>query len=118
MKPSDAIQKSGLKYEDFTGKSRTPVKYFEKLKALDKLEAGPTVLKLIDEPEKWGRKDNTPAVQDEISGIYPLLNMLLKKALDIIDKEYETYNTANVISQNIYALGIIADIAKEATKYM
>ncbi len=110
---SDAIQKSGLKYEDFTGKSRTPVKYFEKLKALDKLEAGPTVLKLIDEPEKWGRKDNTPAVQDEISGIYPLLNMLLKKALDIIDKEYETYNTANVISQNIYALGIIADIAKE-----
>ncbi len=110
---SDAIKKAGLKYDDFTGKSRTPVKYFEKLKTLDKLEPGANLLKIIDEPEKWGRKDNPTSVNDDISGIYPLLNMLIKKALDLVEKEFEIYNTAHVISQNFYSLGIIADIAKE-----
>ncbi len=110
---SSAITKAGLNYDDFTGKSRTPVKYFEKLKAIDKLEPGSTLLKIIDEPEKWTRKDNPPNVNENINGIYPLLNMLIKKALDIVDREMEIYNTSNVISQNFYALGIIADIAKE-----
>ncbi len=110
---SATITKAGLKYDDFTGKSRTPVKYFEKLKALDKLEPGSALLKIIDEPEKWTRKDNPPNVNEDINGIYPLLNMLIKKALDIVDRDMEIYNTANVISQNFYALGIIADIAKE-----
>jgi ATP-dependent exoDNAse (exonuclease V) beta subunit len=45
--------------------------------------------------------------------IYPLLNKLLKQAIDIVEKEFETYNTAKVIVQNYFALGIIADIAKE-----
>ncbi len=110
---SNAISKAGLKYDDFTGKSRTPVKYFEKLKAIDKLEPGSTLLKIIDEPEKWIRKDNPPNVNDNINGLYPLLNMLIKKALDIIEKNLELYNSATVIIQNFYALGIIADIAKE-----
>ncbi|WP_075590130.1 UvrD-helicase domain-containing protein [Labilibacter marinus] len=110
---SEAITKSGLKYDAFTGKSRTPVKYFEKLKAVDKLEPTATLLKIIDEPTKWGRKDNTPADSDTIDGLYPLLNMLVKKAIDLIDREYENYTTAKVISQNYFALGIIADIAKE-----
>ncbi len=110
---SSAIIKSGLKYDLFTGKSRTPVKYFEKLKAVDKLEPGATVLKLIDAPEKWGRKDNPPNVNEQIDQLYPLLNMLLKKAIDLIQREYENYQSAKVISQNYFALGIIADIAKE-----
>ena len=110
---STAITKAGLRYDSFTGKSRTPVKYFEKLKAVDKLEPGSTLLKLIDEPEKWGRKDNSAAEKEAISGLYPLLNMLIKKALDLVEREYENYSTAKVISQNYFALGIIADIANE-----
>ena len=110
---SNAILKSGLSYDAFTGKSRTPVKYFEKLKAVNNIEPGPTVLKLIDEPDKWGRKDNPAAVNQQIAELYPLLNMLLKKAIDLVEREYENYNTAKVISQNYFALGIIADIANE-----
>ncbi|WP_430932731.1 UvrD-helicase domain-containing protein [Saccharicrinis sp. 156] len=110
---STAIKRSGLNYDLFTGKSRTPVKYFEKLKILDKLEPGSTLLKIIDEPEKWGRKDNPPAVNQQISELYPLLNMLVKKAVDLMEREYENYVTAKVISQNYFALGIIADISNE-----
>ncbi len=110
---SSAIIKSGLTYDLFTGKSRTPVKYFEKLKSVDKLEPGSTLLKLIDEPEKWGRKDNPVAVNQQIAEIYPLLNMLIKKAIDLVKREFENYSTAKVISQNYFALGIIADIANE-----
>jgi ATP-dependent exoDNAse (exonuclease V) beta subunit len=110
---SSAIQKSGLQYDDFTGKSRTPVKYFEKLKFLDKLEPTATLLKIIDEPKKWERKDNNSYANDQIAEIYPLLNMLLKKATSYIEKNYEIYLTAKVVTQNYYALGIIADIALE-----
>ncbi|GAF02369.1 UvrD-helicase domain-containing protein [Saccharicrinis fermentans] len=110
---SAAIIKSGLKYDLFTGKSRTPLKYFERLKNVEKPEPGASVLKLIDASEKWGRKDNTPAINQQISEVYPLLNMLLKKAIDYIEREYENYTTAKVISQNYFALGIIADIANE-----
>jgi ATP-dependent exoDNAse (exonuclease V) beta subunit len=110
---SVAIQKSGLQYDDFTGKSRTPVKYFEKLKTLDKLTPTASLLKLIDEPKKWERKDNSSKKNDQIAEIYPLLNMLLKKAISYIDKNYETYLSAKVVTQNYYALGIIADIALE-----
>ncbi|TLX78239.1 Dna2/Cas4 domain-containing protein [Labilibacter sediminis] len=110
---SSAIEKSGLKYDAFTGKSRTPLKYFEKLKKLDKIDTYKAVLKLIDTPEKWGRKDNTPNINDEIANIFPLLNKLLKQAIDLVQNQFEIYNTAKVISQNYFALGIIADIANE-----
>ena len=108
-----AILKSGLSYDDFTGKSRTPVKYFEKLKAVDNLEPGATLLKIIDEPEKWGRKDNADNTNRQIAELFPLLNKLIKQALVIVEQDLEIYSTAKVISQNYFALGIIADIANE-----
>jgi ATP-dependent exoDNAse (exonuclease V) beta subunit len=113
---SSMIVKSGLSYDDFTGKSRTPLKYFEKLKTINNPEPGPSVLKLIDEPEKWGRKDNSPHINQQIEILFPHLNKLLKQALFIIENEWEIYNTAKVISQNYFALGIIADIANEVQK--
>ncbi len=110
---STVISKIGLQYDDFTGKSRSPLKYFEKLKTLDKIEVNTAVSKLIDLPEKWGRKDNNPKTNETIEEIFPLLNKLLKQALNIIENDFETYNTAKVITLNYYALGIIADIALE-----
>ncbi|SMO36528.1 ATP-dependent exoDNAse (exonuclease V) beta subunit (contains helicase and exonuclease domains) [Saccharicrinis carchari] len=110
---SSVISKSGLPYDAFTGKSRTPLKYFEKLKELRDFEPTATLLKIIDEPEKWGRKENSLAINQQIADIYPSLNNLIKKALDLLEREFEIYNTAKVIAQNYFALGIIADIARE-----
>ncbi len=110
---SSIIDKSGLEYDSFTGKSRTPLKYFEKLSELRDFEPTATLLKIIDEPEKWGRKENTAAVSQQIEAIYPSLNNLIKKAVDLMEREFENYNTGKVIAQNYFALGIIADIARE-----
>ena len=110
---SAVIDKSGLQYDSFTGKSRTPLKYFEKLTELRDFEPTSTLLKIIDEPEKWGRKENSAAINQQIDDIYPSLNDLIKKAVDLVAREFENYNTAKVIAQNYFALGIIADIARE-----
>lgn len=110
---SEAIIKAGLNYEDFTGKSRSPLKYFEKLKNIENIEVNTAVSKILDLPEKWIRKDNPPFTNEQIQQTFPLLNLLLKKAIAFIDENFELYNTANVIFQNYYALGIIADIANE-----
>lgn len=107
------INKSALAYDSFTGKSRTPLKYFEKLSELRDFEPTATLLKIIDEPEKWGRKENSPTINQQIDAIYPPLNNLIKKAVDLLEREFENYNSAKVIAQNYFALGIIADIARE-----
>ncbi len=110
---SEIITKAGLEYDDFKGKSRSPLKYFEKLKKVENVDVNTTVRKLFDTPEEWGRKDNSPQTADAINGVFPVLNKLLKDAISIIDNNYEQYTTAKVISQNHFALGIIADIAAE-----
>ncbi len=111
---SRIIREAGLMYEDFTGKSRSPLKFFEKLKKIENIDVHTSVTKLFDNPEKWGRKDNPPATNEAIEGIFPILNKLLKEVINYIQVNFEPYNTAKTISQNHFALGIIADIATEA----
>jgi len=111
----DAIKKIGLEFEDFYYKGAGTSKYFDKLRNLTDItpDKNKRVLTLIDEPTKWGRKDNSAQTASQIDEIYPLLNKNLKQALHIIEQDHEKYITALLIKQNYFALGIINQISEE-----
>lgn len=109
----DIISRHGLNIsEDFYRKSTTPVKVFQKMDSLKSLAASNSYKVLIDDVEKWYRKDNTTTKNQSILSAFNTgLNSLLKEADTLLHTNGQAYFTALAILENLNALGIVADVS-------
>jgi ATP-dependent exoDNAse (exonuclease V) beta subunit len=102
------IGKEGLCLDDFKNKTRSFVAYFNKIKAGEYAPSS-NAEKAQNDINQWYGSDATKHAQ--IDRIYTTLNNCLTQAIAHYEKNSTSYHTAQQISQNIYSMGLLADIA-------
>ncbi|MDR3181215.1 MAG: UvrD-helicase domain-containing protein [Prevotellaceae bacterium] len=108
------IEKEGLCADDFKNKKRSFVAYFNKIKA-GEYEPGANALKAQNDIEQWYGSDGTKHAQ--IGRVYAALNQCLTQAIGHYEKKLTEYHTAQQILQNIYSMGLLADIANNVATF-
>lgn len=99
---------------DFSGKSRTKVKVFERFVNQQDHLIAEKFIKLLDGADQWTRKDNPTEKNIAIEEAYNSgLHALLTDALEIIEKESRDYHTARFILPELNALGVVNDVNKK-----
>ncbi|MDR2449220.1 MAG: UvrD-helicase domain-containing protein [Prevotellaceae bacterium] len=106
------INEAGLRIDDFKNKKRSFAAYFNKIKA-GEYNPGANALKAQNDIDQWYGSDRTKHAQ--IDRVYTTLNACLTQAIAHYEKNSTSYNTAQQISQNIYSMGLLADIANNVT---
>lgn len=103
--------------EDFSGKSRSKVKVFERMANLENHLELEKFAKLLDGVDEWTRKDNKPEKNMAITeAYYSGLHALLVKAAEIIEQKSKDYHTAKSILKQLNALGLIQDVYENMMK--
>lgn len=111
----ELMQKHHVSWEILKGKSRSPLKKFEKLKTIKKstdIHEVTALAGLIDNPDDCLRKDYTESEKAMVLTCYSDgLNDVLVKLVTTYTNDKTTYFTAKAILGNLNALGITTDIA-------
>jgi ATP-dependent exoDNAse (exonuclease V) beta subunit len=102
------IHKEGLCIDDFKNKKRSFVAYFNKI-AAGEYAPSANAVKAQNDIEQWYGSDGTKHAQ--IGRVYAALNACLTRAIAHYDAHSTSYHTAQQILQNIYGMGLLADIA-------
>jgi hypothetical protein len=69
---------------------------------------------LIDDVDRWLRKDNPPEKNSAIvQAFHNGLNQLLKDSLELLRREGPDYFSAMAILENLNALGIVNDVSQK-----
>ena len=116
----EIIDSHSLILEDFKyGKTGGVKLFFDAAKGNVKYPSA-RFFSLIDSPDNWmsakGAKDK-PHIKFAVENAYNSgLNSLACEMVDLL-KEYKRYNSAAIISKNIYTLGILLDIEKYIKEY-
>lgn len=101
-------------------KSRSPLKILEKLAILaniDDVHKIQNLAELVGQPDLVIRKDNAPSDNDKIIQCFADgLSDLIKQLVDEYYNRKEAYFTSKSIGQNLYALGILSDVALKIRK--
>lgn len=110
----DLIQKHQLKWEHFKGKSRSPIRFIEKMQNLDKFDATDKIEVWIDDVDEWYGTKIDATIKVNIDALYfEGMNEILKESIEFINKHSILYFSAKEIIKQFNALGIINDIAQE-----
>lgn len=112
------IGESGLSCDMFSGGSRSPFYLFEKWSKGDIKSPTATFQKLENNVEKWYTKGAGAGVKNRIETLYSCgLNDLVSQAVTLYSEDYILYNSARMISRNLFTLGILGDIYEVLQKY-
>ena len=119
----EVIRNNGLTADDFYQKRNGPVKFFSRLEQGElKNSQGELfihtslVAKLLEDPANWPSSD-TKQKSEVINLASGILQPLLSEITDYIEKNYRLYYTAEVISKNLYSLGILTDLEEKIRQY-
>lgn len=108
----DVAQNYGLEAVDFSGGQRSFFNYFIKIQNKD-FEPTASVLKVVDEEEKWYAKKTDNQIKENIQNAFPELNKTLKQTLAYYNSDGKKYSTAISVKKYFNVLGIITDIASK-----
>lgn len=101
----------GLTTESFAGGSRSPFKHFDKWAEGEIKEPTGTFVKLRGDIDKWYTKSAKDSLKNSIIGACNAgLDDLVGDAVELYTNGIVEYNTAKVISRNLFTLGILGDI--------
>lgn len=110
-KGCEIIAEHNLKPDAFSGGSRSPFKLFEQWRDGSIKEPTATFRNLRGDIARWATAKTPSATRDAIEGAYyGGLNEQVERAVDLYENQIVEYNTAKVISKNLYTLGILGDI--------
>ncbi len=112
------IKKHGLTAESFSGASKSPFKLFERWANGEIKEPTATFEKLSGDMERWSSKKGPSAIKESIESAYnDGLNDMVDRAISLYSENVVYYNTAKVISKNLFTLGILGDIYNVFQEY-
>lgn len=110
------MQQNGLAASDFKGKSRSFASVFQKAAQKVPDDISNTVRNAVDTVDEWTGSKN--AKQREIeTAFHSGLKDVLKELVTYYDENSRRYNTIIMVKQNLYVLGIIADLMQEVKTY-
>lgn len=112
------ITSAGLEVNDFSYKNNGVAGWLFKLLSEPDKEPGKRVSEAIDDPSKWFSSSSGKDIKNRIETL--LNNGLLSLTTSLYDyhrNHIMTYQTARLIKQNIYVLGIIGYLNREIIRY-
>ena len=111
------MAEAGLQPSDFKGGTRSFANHFLKMRDGTLEGFSDTARKAADDPEAWTTKKTDPATRARIEAAYPDLNVWLKEAIACYDDRLGAYNSARLLADNLYQLGILQDLYQEIRSY-
>lgn len=122
---SNLLHENKLEFCNLKGNSRTPFNYINKLANRDFKDISKSIEAIknidIEDIDNWLKKTdrkNTDLV-DRVNEVYNSGGKkIIKDLLNYYDEEKEDYFTAKIISQNIYAIGILGDVALNMEEFI
>lgn len=114
-KAVEMIQEAGLELADFKSGKSGCASYFYKLLAENFDSPTATIRKGLNGSESWVTK--TSVNKEKIEILCPPLIKLLQEAVELYDKEYKNYISAQHLYSNLYQLGIMNDLYQEVRNY-
>lgn len=110
------LNKHHLAPNDFSGKGRSFMQIFQKIKAHD-FSLTDTFCNSIGYLEKWYAKTTDKDIIDRIQALYPEINPLLEKIYIYINDHGQHYFSALLAKENLYQLGILSEIQSYIRRY-
>lgn len=106
------ISAQGLCTDDFKYGKSSFANHFNKLAAGNFELPGSRTLEACNNPDAWSKATDKQPLKDKISQVYQSgLNDLLIRSIDMINTEGVGANTAKAITANLFAFGLLTDIA-------
>ncbi len=114
------LDKHNLIIENFKGGSRSPLKYFQRIALGEVITPTATFEALLDNLSNWYTNTllkSNPSLLNSIETAYhDGLNELVREIVILSDR-WVYYNSAVVVSKNIYSLVILLDVNKNLQNY-
>ena len=111
------MKQHGMQPADFKGGSRSAFFYFEKLATGNMKEPTATFCGLVDNVDNYLAKTAAAEQKQAVERIYANgMNELIRGIVSFFDN-LTYYYTANEISRNFYALGILTDLSQHIAKW-
>jgi ATP-dependent exoDNAse (exonuclease V) beta subunit len=102
----------GLTVDDFKGKGRGVASVFQKMKDL-KTDFSNTILEAANDSSAWVTATVKEPLKSKITGVAEnKLMPKLQEAIRLIETQKRNYNTAKLIVNQLYTLGILIDLRK------
>jgi len=102
----------GLSVDDFKGKGRGVATVFQKMKDL-KTDFSNTILEAANDPSAWVTATVKEPLKSKITVVSETKLMpKLQEAILLIETQKRNYNTARLIVNQLYTLGILVDLRK------
>ena len=111
------MAEQGLQPSDFKGGTRSFANYFLKMRDGTLEGFSDTVRNVVDNLEAWTTKKTDPATKARVEAVFPDLNEWLKNSIAYYDGHLRAYNSARMLSDNLYQLGIMQDLYGEIRSY-
>ena len=112
----DLMQKYSVSASDFFHKGSGPAAHFEKIASKKNYLPNSYVYKVIEEPEKWVSKsasNRSELLNIAVNDLHPLLI----DAVEMYESSYLNYNTAKILINQFYTLGILTDLQRHIQEY-
>ena len=114
--PLDVLKQAGVNPDDSNRKFLSSLCRYDELSDTDTIEA-PTksFLEKSADPDQWFAQSK----REKFLGlVYPRLEAPLADFCKLWDKEYSVYNTALILDDQLYGLGVAAELSKTFDKLM
>ena len=106
----DVIEEAGVDVNDSNRKFLAALYTYDELQQNDKLVAPkPTFIEKALDSEKWFAKSKAPKL---LPLVYPFLEAPIEDFCSLWDKEFKVYNTACILDDQLYGLGVAAELSK------
>ncbi|MCK9626005.1 MAG: UvrD-helicase domain-containing protein [Bacteroidales bacterium] len=113
------ISGSNLSYDDFKGGTKSPFKHFVLWADGGMKVPTETFINLYDNIDIWYKSGDIDSLKIKIKCSYDGgLNDVIGEINKLFEDGYKSYMTALLINENIYLVGIFADIYGFLTKYL
>lgn len=115
----DIMKDHKLKYSDYKYGKRSPFSHFDKWSRGVVKEPTDSFHELHGDIEKWYTKQTKGDIQIAIEGTYyGGLDDLVGDAIDLFTYSFTTYRSAKVVLDNVYIVGIFADIYATMNQFL
>lgn len=111
------IEDAGLSYQSFKGGKLGCVYHFYKLKDGKFDDVTASARNAVGNSECWIAKSCKADLALRLQSVYPLLDDLLRRCIEIYDERYCHYLSARQLLTNLYQLGILHDLYGKVREY-
>lgn len=111
------IEEAGLSYQSFKGGKQGCAYHFYKLKDGKFDDVTTSARNAVGNSECWIAQSCKADIAERLQAVYPILNDLLKRCIEMHDDQNCHYHSACQLLSNLYQLGILHDLYRKVREY-